>query len=535
MTVSAAMHLSDAPYWARCPRDGQWGQRKRLAINVISDGITRLPVLEGEVSHIEIPRISSYLGITIVGGADTALRCIVVQDVYPEGLIGQDGRLRPGDQLVEINGADMTNTSHYQACQSLRKITPVLRLGVYREKVEAYNTRSSGMYIEEIHTVQVDGNSGGATGIRICDSLLDEPALFIAEVTDPKLLPLVQPYDRVLSINGQDSCDISAQLATQRIQEGRSVTLVVSRKRLDTEDIFDVKSKNKSGDTFFSKEETFKKYSEGLKYSGSGDAKKTSHPKLTPSHSALSYEYSKNHNLLALKNVPTNNNDILFDADGVIKLEDSNLKQRTVIIKKGVNESLGMRIGGGMGSSEGNIPIYIANIHPQGCVGRTQEILKGDILLSVCDTSLIGLTHGQAVATLKATVEMDQVKLTILEGPETSLGSFNFIPSWLYWQNLPTFLQYPKTVVLHRSSSESLGFSIVGGEDPIRGPEPIHVLYVVQDSPAAKDGKLRSGDRLIAVDGHSLASVKHSTAVSMLKETGPRVTLQVVSWMGTEL
>ncbi|XP_046405766.1 ligand of Numb protein X 2-like isoform X2 [Ischnura elegans] len=431
MTVSAAMHLSDAPYWARCPRDGQWGQRKRLAINVISDGITRLPVLEGEVSHIEIPRISSYLGITIVGGADTALRCIVVQDVYPEGLIGQDGRLRPGDQLVEINGADMTNTSHYQ--------------------------------------------------------------------------------------------------------EGRSVTLVVSRKRLDTEDIFDVKSKNKSGDTFFSKEETFKKYSEGLKYSGSGDAKKTSHPKLTPSHSALSYEYSKNHNLLALKNVPTNNNDILFDADGVIKLEDSNLKQRTVIIKKGVNESLGMRIGGGMGSSEGNIPIYIANIHPQGCVGRTQEILKGDILLSVCDTSLIGLTHGQAVATLKATVEMDQVKLTILEGPETSLGSFNFIPSWLYWQNLPTFLQYPKTVVLHRSSSESLGFSIVGGEDPIRGPEPIHVLYVVQDSPAAKDGKLRSGDRLIAVDGHSLASVKHSTAVSMLKETGPRVTLQVVSWMGTEL
>jgi hypothetical protein len=24
-----------------------------------------------------------------------------------------------------------------------------------------------------------------------------------------------------------------------------------------------------------------------------------------------------------------------------------------------------------------------------------------------------------------------------LEGPETSLGSLNFIPSWLYWQKLP--------------------------------------------------------------------------------------------------
>jgi hypothetical protein len=39
------------------------------------------------------------------------------------------------------------------------------------------------------------------------------------------------------------------------------------------------------------------------------------------------------------------------------------------------NESLGMRIGGGLGSNEGDIPIYIANIHPQGCVGKTQQIL----------------------------------------------------------------------------------------------------------------------------------------------------------------
>jgi hypothetical protein len=39
------------------------------------------------------------------------------------------------------------------------------------------------------------------------------------------------------------------------------------------------------------------------------------------------------------------------------------------------NESLGMRIGGGLGSNEGDIPNYIANIHPQGCVGRTQQIV----------------------------------------------------------------------------------------------------------------------------------------------------------------
>lgn len=41
-------------------------------------------------------------------------RCVVVQEVFPEGLVSQDGRLRPGDQLIEINGIDMTTASHHQ-------------------------------------------------------------------------------------------------------------------------------------------------------------------------------------------------------------------------------------------------------------------------------------------------------------------------------------------------------------------------------------------------------------------------------------
>ena len=46
---------------------------------------------------------------------------------------------------------------------------------------------------------------------------------------------------------------------------------------------------------------------------------------------------------------------------------------------------------------------------------------------------------------------------------------------------------------------------------------------------------LRCGDRLLAVDGHSLENLPHSMAVSMLKQTSTRVVLEVVSWMGTEL
>ena len=52
------------------------------------------------------------------------------------------------------------------------------------------------------------------------------------------------------------------------------------------------------------------------------------------------------------------------------------------------------------------------------------------------------------------------------------------MPSWLYWQKLPRPLQISRSVVLQRAPGSSLGFSIVGGADPLRGAEPIHVLLV---------------------------------------------------------
>jgi len=220
-----------------------------------------------------------------------------------------------------------------------------------------------------------------------------------------------------------------------------------------------------------------------------------------------------------------------------LRLEGPQLTQRTTAIKKNVRESLGMRIGGGIGSNEGDTPIYVANIHPHGCIGKSKQLKKGDILLSVDGTSLCGLTHSQAVATLKATINLDQVVLGIMEGPETSYGASNFVPSWMYWQKIPRSLQYPKTVILHRKENASWGFSIVGGADPGSGRpvESIHVLFVVPDSPASKDGKLKCGDRLLAVDGQSLENIPHHVAVSMLKRTSTRVVTEVVSWMGTEL
>ena len=47
-----------------------------------------------------------------------------------------------------------------------------------------------------------------------------------------------------------------------------------------------------------------------------------------------------------------------------------------------------MRIGGGIGSNEGDTPIYIANIHPHGCIGKSKQ-MKVNIVLPLATTVAI--------------------------------------------------------------------------------------------------------------------------------------------------
>ena len=42
------------------------------------------------------------LGLTIIGGNDTPIRNIVVQAVLLDSLVDVDGRIRPGDVIIEV-------------------------------------------------------------------------------------------------------------------------------------------------------------------------------------------------------------------------------------------------------------------------------------------------------------------------------------------------------------------------------------------------------------------------------------------------
>ena len=86
----------------------------------------------------------------------------------------------------------------------------------------------------------------------------------------------------------------------------------------------------------------------------------------------------------------------------------------------------------------------------------------------------------------------------------------------------------PQIIELERGP-EGLGFSIVGGHGSPHGDLPIYVKTVFPTGAAARDGRLKRGDQIIAVNGESLVGVAHESAVSMLKRTKGRIVLTVLS------
>ncbi|CAH8288412.1 unnamed protein product, partial [Schistosoma turkestanicum] len=72
-------------------------------IRTVEDSSDSPTIYEGVPVSILIYRPTNCmdLGFTFVGGIDTPLACILIQEIYLDGPVATDGRLRPGDQLLE--------------------------------------------------------------------------------------------------------------------------------------------------------------------------------------------------------------------------------------------------------------------------------------------------------------------------------------------------------------------------------------------------------------------------------------------------
>ncbi|NXI12270.1 LNX2 protein, partial [Irena cyanogastra] len=478
--------------------------------STVADTNQQPPTLpEGEITTIEIHRSNPYieLGISIVGGNETPLINIVIQEVYRDGIIARDGRLLAGDQILQVNSFDISNVSHNHARAVLSQPCSVLHLTVLRER--RFGSRTHNHADAPGTTGREDSfqvtlhkrDSSEQLGIKLVRRT-DEPGVFILDLLEGGLAAQdgrLCSNDRVLAINGHDLKHGTPELAAQVIQaSGERVNLIISRP-LKSQTVSIIRD--------------------------------------TGTHNSNSHQHQSQQ---LFHSRPSSHKDLS---------QCVTCQEKHITVKKEPHESLGMTVAGGRGSKSGELPIFVTSVQPHGCLARDGRIKRGDVLLNINGIDLTNLSHSEAVAMLKASAASSVVALKALEvqiveeqpqADEEQLSTISeneydasWSPSWVMWLGLPSCLHSCHDVVLRRSNLGSWGFSIVGGYEENHTNQPFFIKTIVLGTPAYFDGRLKCGDMIVAVNGLSTVGMSHSALVPMLKEQRNKVTLTVICWPGS--
>ncbi|XP_029005051.1 E3 ubiquitin-protein ligase LNX isoform X1 [Betta splendens] len=477
---------------------------------------------DGEVTSIKITRTdpSEPLAISIVGGSETPLVRIFIQDIYREGVIARDGRLLPGDMILKVNGIDITNVPHCYAVATLKQPCQLLRLTVLREQRHRYRSHSHGyghdavanvahglahpLRDDSVHVVLSKSAPEEQLGIKLVRRP-EEHGVYIFHLLEGGLAARDGQLcvgDRVLAINGHDLRYGAPEHAALLIQASEeAVHFIVSRQIcLPAPDILQEGPWGMDG---------------------------------PPPYSPVDIEQT------------------LLDS-----CQKPACYKKTVTLTKEPYDSLGMTVAGGMSSRGWDLPIYVTNVDTDGVVGQEGSIRKGDILLSVNGLDLTGVTRSEAVANLKNTSSPVVLQVLEMRPPEeglqecmlppcltpsptestkSPLPNDDYSPLWVSWLQLPRHLYCCKDIVLRRSTSGSLGFSIVGGQEEVNCNQSFFIRSIVEGTPAYNDGRIRCGDILLEVNGKTTWGMTHTALVRLLKELRGKITLTIVSWPGSLL
>ncbi|XP_069875005.1 membrane-associated guanylate kinase, WW and PDZ domain-containing protein 1 isoform X10 [Dipodomys merriami] len=239
-----------------------------------------------------------------------------------------------------------------------------------------------------------------------------------------------------------------------------------------------------------------------------------------------------------------------------------------------------------LGGNEPGEPIYIGHIVPLGAADTDGRLRSGDELICVDGTPVIGKSHQLVVQLMQQAAKQGHVNLTVRRKvvfavpkaenevpspasshhsstqpaslteekrtPQGSQNSLNTVSSGsgstsgigsgggggsgVVSTVVSTVVQ-PYDVEIRRGENEGFGFVIVSS---VSRPEagttfgnacvamPHKIGRIIEGSPADRCGKLKVGDRILAVNGCSITNKSHSDIVNLIKEAGNTVTLRII-------
>ncbi|XP_061883352.1 multiple PDZ domain protein-like isoform X2 [Entelurus aequoreus] len=204
--------------------------------------------------------------------------------------------------------------------------------------------------------------------------------------------------------------------------------------------------------------------------------------------------------------------------------------------------------------------IFVSRIAPGGVADVDGRLLLGDQILSIngedvraeCQEvverllqNCSGVIHLE-VARFKAGLQYPQpsqeyFKLCFIQSDDSdcstltrSVGRTSSVSQQGETENPAgghTFQDYPdyRKVLIKKSPQESLGISLAGGVGSRHGNVPLVIATMDTDGSAAKTQQLKPGDSVLSINDVSMEGMSHMQAAALLNNTLGSVTLQVAS------
>ncbi|XP_071805383.1 membrane-associated guanylate kinase, WW and PDZ domain-containing protein 3-like isoform X1 [Asterias amurensis] len=213
--------------------------------------------------------------------------------------------------------------------------------------------------------------------------------------------------------------------------------------------------------------------------------------------------------------------------------EEGNYIETTVFLKK-LDNGFGFRIVGGI--EEGS-QVAIGAIIPQGAADLDGRLATGDELLYVDGQSVLGSSHKTVVTLMVTAAKSGRVslgirrKVSLANVPVDKNLAERRPPSQLQHQapqspispTRPNGSSFPYDVTINRRPNE--GFGLVILSSTLTSGSKIG--RIIEGSPTDRCGKVKVGDRLIAVNKVDIMYMNHIDIVNMIKDAGLSVTLTI--------
>ncbi|KAM3933144.1 membrane-associated guanylate kinase, WW and PDZ domain-containing protein 3 isoform 1-T1 [Leptodactylus fuscus] len=542
---------------------------------------TRDPaLLKGAILRTSLKKSSMGFGFTIIGG-DRPDEFLQVKNVLKDGPAAQDGKIAPGDVIVDINGTCVLGHTHAEVVQmfQLIPINQYVNMTLCRgyplpeDSDDPVNdivntppiingqmtTQGENMGSQDLKSGVVVLDQNGKPGHVLVNGRLNGPSLEIQDQrtsvastvnSQPELVtvPLLkgpkgfgfaiadsamgQKVKMILDSQwcpGLQKGDVIKEIYHQNVQSLTHIQVVEVLKQfpVGAEVPLLVLRGAPPSPTKVAKVKTDKQ-----ELTGSLETIGTTEPVPQP------LPFPPN---LARSNSPKlDPSEVYKKSKNIFEDKPPNTKDLDVFLRK-QESGFGFRVLGGDGPDQA---IYIGAIIPLGSAEKDGRLRAADELICIDGVPVKGKSHKQVLDLMTTAARNGHVLLTVRrqifftdkqqeeEDAQNTTPALNGSPrlNRIEVASIPKPPAEAYDVVLQRKENEGFGFVILTSKNkPPPGVIPHKIGRVIEGSPADRCRKLKVGDRISAVNGQSIVELSHDNIVQLIKDAGNTVTLTVIA------